>query len=182
MRKDDVDDVLETIIKLNEGDRFFILATFKQHKNRDIREELNILAQKGFVRMIALTDTNQKEIEPLRIEDLLELSDKELKSKKISHILIDRMVAKGNAELDEDDKHRLSDSISTAFYELGCTDFQGFLVDANVNLAPGPAFGPTMLAGVPLAFELDAGAVDQQMQRAVRAAVGDVDLQGLLTP
>jgi len=132
VRKDDVDDVLETIIKLNEGDRFFILATFKQHKNRDIKEELNILAQKGFVRMIALTDTNQKEIEPLRIEDLLELSDKELKSKKISHILIDRMVAKGNAELDEDDKHRLSDSISTAFYE-GEGAVYLFVQNANIS-------------------------------------------------
>jgi hypothetical protein len=41
-----------------------------------------------------------------------------------------------------------------------------------------------MLAGVPLAFalDLDPGAVDQQVQRAVRAAVGDVDLQGLLAP
>jgi len=39
-----------------------------------------------------------------------------------------------------------------------------------------------MLAGVPLPFalDLDASAVNQQVQRAVRTAVGDVDLQGLL--
>jgi hypothetical protein len=39
-----------------------------------------------------------------------------------------------------------------------------------------------VLARVPLPFalDLDPGAVDQQVQRAVGAAVGDVDLQGLL--
>ena len=50
----------------------------------------------------------------MRIEELIELSDKELKASKISHILIDRIVVK---DLDEDDLHRLGDSIGTAFYE-----------------------------------------------------------------
>src|SRR6185503_2954205 len=48
VKKDDVKDVLETIIKLKEGDKVFILATFKQHANRQAREELSILLQKGF--------------------------------------------------------------------------------------------------------------------------------------
>jgi hypothetical protein len=66
--------------------------------------------------------------------------------------------------------------------ELGRPDFQCFLVDPDVDLAPDAPFGAAMLAGVPLAFalDLDAGAVDQQVQRAVRSAIGDVDLQGLL--
>ena len=51
VKKDDVTDVLDTIIKLEEGDKVYILATFKQHKNRDIKEELNILVQKGFSRV-----------------------------------------------------------------------------------------------------------------------------------
>ncbi len=44
-------------------------------------------------------------------------------------------------------------------------DFEGFLVDPDVDLAPDPAFGAA--TGVPLAFALDfdAGAVDQQVQR-----------------
>src|SRR5436189_3141904 len=46
VKKDDVKDVVEAIKKLKEGDKVFILATFKQHRNRDIREELNILSQK----------------------------------------------------------------------------------------------------------------------------------------
>src|SRR5205085_7099067 len=59
--------------------------------------------------------------EVFRIEELLELGDKELKakipaqsSKSGIYILIDRVVVK---DFDEDDIHRLSDSIGTAFYE-----------------------------------------------------------------
>lgn len=61
-------------------------------------------------------------------------------------------------------------------------DFQRLLVDLDVHLPPDAPFGTAMLAGVPLAFtlDLDAGAVDQQVQRAVRTTIGDVDLQGLL--
>ena len=55
-------------------------------------------------------------------------------------------------------------------------DYQRLFVDADVNIAPDTAFGATMLAGVPLAvaLRLDAGAVDKQMQRTFRSAVGDV--------
>src|SRR4029077_6362043 len=48
VKKDDVADVMNAITQLLEGDKVYILATFKQHKNRDIKEELNILVQKGF--------------------------------------------------------------------------------------------------------------------------------------
>jgi excinuclease ABC subunit A len=116
VKKDDVTDVLEAIIKLGKGDKVFILAVFKQHKNREVKEELNILAQKGFSRVYSRqsSSVNSKSGEIHRIEELLELNDKELKAKKITHILVDRIVVK---EFDEDDKHRLADSIGTAFYE-----------------------------------------------------------------
>lgn len=113
VKKDDVTDVLEAIKKLKEGDKVFILATFKQHKNRDIKEELNILSQKGFVR-IASPGSSGEGLIPERIEDLLNLDDKELKKKKIPYILVDRIVVK---QFDEDDIHRIADSVSTAFYE-----------------------------------------------------------------
>ena len=114
VKKDDVTDVLDAITKLKQGDKVFILATFKQHKNRDIKEELNILVQKGFSRVASPNPSQGGALEPERIETLLMLSDKELKSKKITHILVDRIVVK---IFDEDDKHRLADSIGTAFYE-----------------------------------------------------------------
>lgn len=116
VKKDDVTDVLEAIIQLSKGDKVFILATFKQHKNRDIKEELNILVQKGFSRVYSQESgvRSQQPGEVFRIEELIELSDKELKTKKITHILVDRIVVKN---IDDDDKHRLADSIGTAFYE-----------------------------------------------------------------
>ncbi len=117
VKKDDVTDVLNAIKGLNAGDRLFILAVFKKHRNRDIKEELNILVQKGFSRVYSQQPTANTEQpgEVHSIEDLLELNDKDLKKKKITHILIDRIVVK--EEFDEDDFHRIADSVGTAFYE-----------------------------------------------------------------
>ncbi|MFM2338739.1 MAG: excinuclease subunit [Bacteroidota bacterium] len=114
VKKDDVTDVLNEVVRLPKGDKVFILATFKQHKNRDKKEELNILMQKGFSRVASTTTSTVGAIIPESIEDLLELADKELNAKKISYILVDRLVVK---EFEEDDKHRITDSIGTAFYE-----------------------------------------------------------------
>jgi len=49
--------------------------------------------------------------------------------------------------------------------DLGSPDFQRFLVNSYVDLAPDAAFGAAVLAGVPLPFalNLDACAVDQQV-------------------
>lgn len=117
VKKDDVTDVLNAIRKLNAGDKLFILAVFKKHRNRDIKEELNILVQKGFSRVYSqqLTANSEQPGEVHSIEGLLELADKDLKKKKITHILIDRIVVK--AGFDEDDLHRIADSVGTAFYE-----------------------------------------------------------------
>lgn len=59
-----------------------------------------------------------------------------------------------------------------------------FRVNTDMDLAPDPTCGAAMLAGVrfPFALDLDAGAVHQQVQGAVRATVGDIHLQGLLAP
>lgn len=114
VKKDDVTDVLNAILKLKKGSKVFILATFKQHKNRDIKEELNILVQKGFSRVYSKKPAATTEGETFRLEEMLELNDKDLKSKKFTHILVDRIVVK---DFDEDDKHRVADSIGTAFYE-----------------------------------------------------------------
>lgn len=117
VHKDDVADVLNCITQLQLGSKLLILVAFKQHANRAIREELNILMQKGFARMyLKHTDSNME-----RIETLLEMTDVELDQllqtsvpDNSLYVLIDRIVVK---PFEEDDLHRLSDSISTAFYE-----------------------------------------------------------------
>lgn len=125
VKKDDVGDVIAAIKKLPEGSRILMLAIFKQHANRQVREELNILLQKGFSRMYTVSRNEGNSAgEMIRIEDLMEMSDEDLELKagsspslkngSITYILVDRIVTK---EFDEDDIHRLSDSIGTAFYE-----------------------------------------------------------------
>jgi excinuclease ABC subunit A len=106
VKKDDVKDVQEAIQKLTEGDKVYILIALKQHKNRDLKEELNILVLKGFSRIYV-------DGEIIRIEELLE-GKSEIEKKARIFVLVDRIVVK---EFDEDDIHRLSDSIGTAFYE-----------------------------------------------------------------
>src|SRR5712675_1867231 len=51
VKKDDVKDVVECISNLCNDDKVLLLVFFKQHHNRNIKEELNILMQKGFSRI-----------------------------------------------------------------------------------------------------------------------------------
>ncbi len=106
VKKDDVTDVLNAIDSLKKGDKAFILIAFKQHKNRDIKEELNILLQKGFSRLY-------KKGEIFRIEEI-QANNQFSKINNQFSVLVDRIIVK---DFDEDEKHRLSDSIGTAFYE-----------------------------------------------------------------
>ncbi len=127
VKKDDVPDVLKAIQQLPEGSKAYILVPFKQHAKRDVREELNILLQKGFSRIYfterkAAARPSKKSTEAtseiVRIEDLLEEDDKILRQRFKAagsvYLLVDRIITK---EFDEDDIHRLNDSIGIAFYE-----------------------------------------------------------------
>jgi len=115
VKKHDVQDVIQYIQKGKQGDKMVILVPFKQQAKRDAQEELNILLQKGFTR-IYLRAT-KKESTILRIEEALEMNKTTLNKQLKEHdayVLIDRVVVK---DFEEDDIHRLSDSIGTAFYE-----------------------------------------------------------------
>lgn len=108
VKKDDVNDVVEAICNFKTGDKVLLLVGFKPQKNRNLKEELNILLQKGFSRLYI-----NKEI--VRIEDLLEAEKPSTVNHQLStFLLIDRFVVK---DFDQDDKHRIADSVNTAFYE-----------------------------------------------------------------
>ncbi len=106
VKKDDVPDVIAAIKNQKEGDKILILSAFKSHANRNMQEELNILLQKGFSRIY-------EEGTITRIEDLLEQPGTSA-AKPNTYILVDRLVKK---DFDEDDLHRIADSVSLAFYE-----------------------------------------------------------------
>jgi excinuclease ABC subunit A len=123
VKKDDVKDVLESVCVLKEASKVYILSAFKQHRNRDAKEELNILMQKGFSRLYVSPFSHSQKENPInegtiyRIEDLISSSEDFILAFNYPenvYILIDRVVVK---DFDEDDRHRLSDSIGTAFYE-----------------------------------------------------------------
>ena len=106
VKKDDVTDVVNAIRQMPAGDKILLLVPFKQNKNRDIKEELNILLQKGFARLY--------DGEIVRIEEVMENAKWKPAAKKNTYVLVDRLVAK---PFDEDDLHRIADSVNTAIYE-----------------------------------------------------------------
>lgn len=119
VKKDDVNDVVDAIAQLKEGDKVLIIVPFRIHQKREVKEELNILLQKGFSRIYnrRLTTDDGPQSEVLRIEDILEDKDCQLLTvnRQLStYVLVDRLVVK---PFDEDDRHRIADSVGTAFYE-----------------------------------------------------------------
>ncbi len=124
VKKDDVTDVVNAIKTCKGGSKILLLVKFPMHAKRSIKEELNILIQKGFTRVYKKNDAVKAKTESgeiLHIEDLLEQSEKELKllfnsenTKLAVYVLVDRLIAK---EFDEDDLHRIGDSAGTAFFE-----------------------------------------------------------------
>jgi excinuclease ABC subunit A len=115
VKKQDVQDVVAYVQKAAKGDKIVLLVTFKQQAKRDIQEELNILIQKGFSRIYLRHPKEGSSIQ--RIEEILTMPkngiQKKFKEADV-FVLIDRLVVK---DFEEEDIHRLSDSIGTAFYE-----------------------------------------------------------------
>ncbi len=106
VKKDTVTDVVNYLYTFEEGDRILISTPLKTKENRKKDEELKVLLQKGFTRIIA-NDTT------LFIEEILE-KPAELKKLKDIYILIDRNVLN---KQEEEARFRLSDSVQTAFFE-----------------------------------------------------------------
>lgn len=106
VKKDTVTDVINFINSFPDGDRFFILSPFKIKTGVKKDDELRLLLQKGFSRIIADGQVSL-------IEDLLNNLPSVKKIKEI-FILIDRASVNKN---DEDNNFRITDSVQTAFYE-----------------------------------------------------------------
>lgn len=111
VKKDSVSDVVDYIQNLQAKTKVQIIVPLTPRFGRGIKEELDILMQKGFSRVYIKGQADNK---PVRIETLLEpdsVLDFELEQ---CFLLIDRIVVK---DFEQDDLHRLADSIQTAFYE-----------------------------------------------------------------
>ena len=106
VKKDTVTDVVNFIYSLDEGSRVMILTPLKTAKRRKFQEELNVLLQKGFTRIV-------RNEEVIFIEDLLN-SEGKVDQETPIYVLIDRAVVSHGSE---DNQFRLADSVQTAFYE-----------------------------------------------------------------
>jgi excinuclease ABC subunit A len=159
VKRQTVEDVVKYIQSLNEGTKIFVLAPLYLHPGRTLEEDLNILIQKGFVR-VSIAETIYK------IEDLLNKEHEKLlksiggssvvakektkpvKKKKVEvqevttpslapiasaiQIVIDRLsVTSGD---DEANLSRMSDSIQTAFFE-GHGECSILIPDDKKNIA-----------------------------------------------
>jgi len=112
VKKHDIKDVIAIIEQCNDQDKILILVPIKMHQKREMTEELSILLQKGFSRIYV-----NKEV--IRMEELVENKNHPIvaglkKKGAIGYVLIDRILKK---DFDEEALHRLTDSISNAFYE-----------------------------------------------------------------
>ncbi|WP_211211952.1 excinuclease ABC subunit UvrA [Flexithrix dorotheae] len=104
--KDSVSDVVNYIQSFEEGTRVMILAPLVLKDKRTALDELKLLMQQGFARIVI-------EGEVFLIEDLIEENHKFKKKDQIK-ILVDRNVVKYD---DEDNLFRMADSVQTAFFE-----------------------------------------------------------------
>ncbi|RRA98863.1 excinuclease ABC subunit UvrA [Larkinella rosea] len=134
VRKDTVTDVVNYLYSYEAGQRVLIMAPLHIRTDRTLADELKVLLQKGYTRIVANGEV-------LFIEEILEGGGKELKeegkkgenpiaSSSLSlfllsslppslEILIDRSTVQFDADgqPEEDNQYRFSDSIQTAFNE-----------------------------------------------------------------
>jgi excinuclease ABC subunit A len=109
VKKDTVTDVVTFVQQLPVGSRVQFIVPLVLRYQRTLSEELNILMQKGFSR-IYVPALGER---PIRIEDVLE-GNTQVEGYSVN-LLIDRIAVRDVWE--DDDLHRLADSIQTAFYE-----------------------------------------------------------------
>ncbi|REJ80464.1 MAG: excinuclease ABC subunit A [Bacteroidetes bacterium] len=141
VKKHTVEDVLDYISNLPDGSRLMLLADLYLHPGRSLKDEMNVLLQKGFIRVLAgekiyktedlLNKENEKLLEKFeksigikadkpktggRKKSKTETEDTHVSGKKAEEIkiVIDRIVNDRNSE---ENQSRIADSVQTAFFE-----------------------------------------------------------------
>ncbi len=103
VRRDTVSDVTRFITQLPEGTRAIITSPWIKKGGRSLEDEVQILLQQGFNRIL-------RDGRPQRLDEV-DLSEQDID--KLPELLIDRLVV----STEEDNESRIADSVQTAFYE-----------------------------------------------------------------
>lgn len=108
VRKDTVSSVVDSLLALPADSKVLLLCPLVFHEGRQLKQELTVLQQKGFIRI-------RVKGELLRIEELLgDAAALAALGREQVYVVIDRV----NIDpTDEEQVHRLSDSVQTAFFE-----------------------------------------------------------------
>ncbi|WP_229369804.1 excinuclease ABC subunit UvrA [Fibrivirga algicola] len=126
VKKDTVTDVVSFIFAQPEGTRVMVMAPLYIREGRTVGDELNILLQKGYTRLVA--DGTVFQMEDL-LDEAAKLAEAGQKGDLVRsllpgqdttlEILIDRGTVQfdDKGEPDEDTQYRFSDSVQTAFSE-----------------------------------------------------------------
>ena len=104
VQRDSVTGIVDFIMEKEEGTRMMVLCPLIHKEERTFEQELNILLQKGYTRVLV-------DEQPFFIEDLLKEGEHPTEGK--IEILIDR----GVIQHDEDTQFRFGDSVQTALFE-----------------------------------------------------------------
>ncbi len=101
--KDSVQTAVDKIQEYDEGSKFYVMFPMHRHQGKTIKQELDLLKQRGFFRVVVggeIIDLNEKK--------------SSIPSKSELFVLVDRYVLR---KKEIQSQHRLADSIQTAFAE-----------------------------------------------------------------
>jgi len=104
VQRDSVTSIVDFVMEKEEGARLMVLCPLIHKEDRSFEQELNVLLQKGYTRVLV-------DGQPFFIEDLL--GEGEHPTDGNIEILIDR----GVVQKDEDTQFRFADSVQTALFE-----------------------------------------------------------------
>lgn len=105
VRKHEADDVVESVMRFDEGTKLMVLTPVTANTDKNIWEQLKGFSYQGFSRVIVNDET-------LQLEEILKFNTTSLDQQEV-YLLIDRLVVSP----DQTAISRLTDSIETAFYE-----------------------------------------------------------------
>ncbi len=101
VKKDRVSDVVDFLLRQEEGSKFLLLTRPQNKQKRTAKQQLDILTQQGYARIYT-----SKGIQ--RLSDLKDNFPKKFE------LIVDRVIVRPT---DEDFKNRLSDAVDVAFFE-----------------------------------------------------------------
>jgi excinuclease ABC subunit A len=107
VEKDSTKIVIKTLFNdFKEGTKFYVLFPIPEHEGNDFDDELQVLKEKGFTRLLKVDD-----------EQTLDMTTDEVDASSINRhdyrVLVDRLVVKK----DDDTRQRIAGSLETAFHE-----------------------------------------------------------------